>query len=84
MQRDAVQPTSSIQTKPAGNPNRPVCTQTRITGSRFARRLCRTAAGADADREKQQDELREYQQFGASDPPAGDLVGPSGATISPN
>ena len=65
------QPTTSIEVPRAGNPNRQICTTDRMTGSRFPRRVCRTAAERDAARADQQDNLREYQHHGASTPADG-------------
>lgn len=64
------QPTSSIRvprTRTASDSNRQVCTSDRYTGTRVPRRSCRSQADRDADRAAQQDAVRDFQHFGASD-----------------
>ena len=79
------QPTSSINVPRTGrDSNRRVCTTTRLTGSRFPQRTCRTQADIDADRQAQEDNLRDYQHNDMSRPGEQALVGPGGQTVGPN
>jgi hypothetical protein len=52
---------SAAQPQPrANNPNRQVCRTTRVTGSRFPRQICRTAAERDAAEKDAQDTTRDF------------------------
>ncbi len=61
------QPTSTIRVTAPGS-NRQICTTERPTGSRFARRVCRSQADREADRQAQQDSTREFQTDGFVSP----------------
>jgi hypothetical protein len=63
------QPTTTRQVSDSRNPNRQVCNETRITGSRFQRRICRSAADRAAAEKDAEDNLREYQFDGGEAPP---------------
>lgn len=63
----------------ARNPNRQVCNETRITGSRFQRRICRSEADRAAAEKDEQDTVRNFQTNGYISPPdpgSTGLVGP--------
>jgi hypothetical protein len=71
------QPTSTRQVSDAPNPNRQVCRETRITGSRFARRLCRSEGDRAAAEKESQDGVRDFQNQGYERPPEPALIGPA-------
>lgn len=73
----------------ANNPNRQVCRTTRVTGSRFPRQICRTAAERDAAEKDAQDATRDFLYTDSVDPTIGGesigSAGPPGSTSpSPN
>jgi hypothetical protein len=71
------QPSSTTQAPRTHNPNRQVCTVTRITGSRFPRRICRSAGDrATAEREAQ-DTTRDFLANDYVEPPELTLSNPA-------
>lgn len=73
------QPTVTRQVSDSPNPNRQVCNETQITGSRFQRRYCRSAADRAAAEKHAQDSVREWQNERYERPadPAAGLVAPT-------
>lgn len=68
----AAQPVTSRTTSSpprTRNPNRQVCNETRITGSRFQRRICRSEADRAAAEKDEQDTVRNFQTNGYVSPP---------------
>lgn len=77
------QPTNTIRVT-APESSRQICTTERPTGSRFARRVCRSAADRDADRQMSQDGARDFQAEGFSSPgdPAAGIFAPDGTSVN--
>lgn len=63
------QPTASRQMSADRNRNRQVCKETRITGSRFQRTICRSAGDRAASEKDAEDSVRDFQINGAEAPP---------------
>ena len=58
-------PQPNTQRPRAANPERVVCKRDGLTGSRFPRRVCKTQAEWDGERDQQQDSVRDYQRDGS-------------------
>jgi hypothetical protein len=80
------QPTATRQVSDTPNPNRQVCRQTRITGSRFQRSICRSASDRAAAEKEAQDTTRDFlAQDYVAPTDGGERPGPSpGGSPTPN